>query len=93
MPSLAALPPKVKTLLTSAVSYITLAIVVLTAATPYVANLVDGETAEVVVEWSARAITFLGGVVLIVRRVTPVPPEERGLTPVEGEYKLTPPPA
>lgn len=35
-------------------------------------------------DWITQAASLLGGVLLVIRRVTPVEPEERGLLPVEG---------
>jgi hypothetical protein len=72
---------RARVVLTAAVTWITLATTVLTGvAAAVVPNLPDPWGSQVA-GWVAAAVAFLTGVVNIIRRVTPVPREERGVLP------------
>ena len=68
---------KARVILSSAVTYITALTVVLqfVLTQEVVADIPNAA------QYITQAIAFLGGVVLVIRRVTPVPSEERGLLP------------
>jgi hypothetical protein len=59
----------------SAVTYLTALSVLLVS--------VSGELPDDWQQYAARAVVFLGSAVAIIRRVSPVPPSERGLLPSE----------
>jgi hypothetical protein len=78
---------RIKVLATSTVQYLVLAAVVLTAAAPLIAEVADdifgGSTAEDVTLWITRAVAWIAGAVAIVRRVSEVPANLRGILPVD----------
>lgn len=69
---------KLKVIASAAVTWLIAASVVVSAAAPQIAELFPAN-AEAITEWAARVVAWLGAAVLIVRRVTPVPPSERGI--------------
>ena len=71
---------KVRVVLSSAVTWLTLAAFVLQSVVAEAANagLPDGAV-ETVVSWGGRGAAFLLGVVAVIRRVTPV--DDHGLLP------------
>lgn len=66
-----------RVILTAAVSWIIAAVAVL----QFVLTQDVIADYPVVAEWIGRAISLLGGVILVIRRVTPVAPAERGILP------------
>ena len=64
---------RVRVVLTSLVTYLLIASSILTI----VAEELPGPAAE----WIGRAVVWLATAVTIIRRVTPVLPEDRGLVP------------
>lgn len=76
------LPPRVRVFLNSAVSYLTLAIVALTAFSAQIGSLFP-EGGDDVATWVVRILAWLSGAVLIIRRVSPVEPDQRGMLPVD----------
>lgn len=73
---------RIKVILTAAVTWL---VVLATVLTIVAGELQDqGGDFAPVVAWIARIITVIGVVVTIIRRVTPVLPQQRGLLPVAG---------
>ena len=64
---------------TSAVTYIATAVTVL----QFVLTQDAVADIPIAVQYITQAISILAGAILVIRRVTPVPPAERGLLPVE----------
>lgn len=74
------LPPRVHVFLNSVVSWLTLAIVVLTAFSSQIGELFP-EGGEDIAAWVVRVLAWLSGAVLIIRRVSPVAADQRGMLP------------
>jgi hypothetical protein len=75
---------RVRVLLTAAPTWIIAAVAVVQVAAVEAAKVLP-EEADTIAAWSARAVALLLGIVAVVRRVTPVLPQERGLlTPPSG---------
>lgn len=73
------LVPKIKVIASSAVTWLTFAVVVLTMFSEEIAALLPAESD--VTTWIATAVVWLSAAIAIIRRVTPVIPEERGILP------------
>lgn len=71
---------RVQVIATSALFYILAASAGLSVAAGELAETAP-EGSETVVAWIARALVVLAGAWQAIRRVTPVPPEDRGLLP------------
>lgn len=77
---------RTRVVLTAAPTYLVSLAVILTIVSEQVAELlpmVPAGTAETVARWLVTAAGSLTAAVSIIRRVTPVLPNERGLLPVE----------
>jgi len=72
---------KAKVVAQAAVTWLVFASVVLTFAAGEIASVVPGETGETITEWVLRIVAWIGVAVGIIRRVTPVAKDERGLLP------------
>lgn len=70
---------RAKVILTAAVTYITLATGVITVAVATAVPSLPDPWGSRVAAFGASAVTFLLGVAQVIRRVTPVPKEERGV--------------
>lgn len=78
-----ALLAKAKVVLTAAVTYIVVASTVLTVAADELGQLfADGQAAGVI-RLIVRVLSVLTAAVTIIRRVTPVLPDERGILPTD----------
>lgn len=69
---------KLKVIASAAVTWLIAASVVVSAVAPQLAELFP-QSAEDITTWAARVVAWLGAAVLIVRRVTPVPADQRGI--------------
>lgn len=72
---------KAKVVAQAAVTWLVFISVVLTFAASEIADVVPGETGEEIVTWILRVVAWIGVAVGIIRRVTPVAPDERGILP------------
>lgn len=72
---------KAKVIAQAVVTWLVFASVVLTFAAGEIADVVPGETGEAITVWVLRVVAWLGVAVGIIRRVTPVAPDERGILP------------
>lgn len=70
---------KIKVVAAAAVTWLVAASVIVSVAAPQIAELFPA-SAEDIALWAARVVAWLGAAVVIIRRVTPVPADERGLT-------------
>lgn len=77
---------KIKVIASSAVTWLTFAVMALTMFSEEIAAVLPTDTD--VTAWIAKAVVWLGAAIAIIRRVTPVIPEERGILP-----QSPPPPA
>jgi hypothetical protein len=80
---------KARTIATAAITWITIAGLVLTAVAQTLTTAafdaaVDRDVVELVVRWVTIASGVLATIAQVVRRVTEVIPEQRGLTPVDA---------
>lgn len=73
---------RIKVLAGAAVTWLTLAATVLTIASEEIGAVLPEGAADDITVWVVRAIAWIGAAVAIIRRVTPVLPEERGVLPV-----------
>lgn len=69
---------RIKVVLSAAVTWITLAIAVLTIFSEEIAALLP-EGSEDISAFILKVVAWLGGAVTIIRRVSPVLPSERGI--------------
>lgn len=76
---------RVKVILGAAVTWLTAAGLILTIFAEEIASVAPAGAAEDVTVWLVRIVAWIGAAVTIIRRVTPVLPEERGVLPVSGE--------
>jgi len=70
-----------KVFITAAPTYLALAVLVITVASEELIPLLPDNVAAVVAGVTATAIAILLAVGRVIRRVTPVPKEERGILP------------
>jgi hypothetical protein len=70
-----------KVVFSAAVTWLVFASAVVTIASEEIAAVVGEGTAEDVTAWSLRILAVLGAAIGIIRRVTPVLPEDRGILP------------
>lgn len=76
---------KVKVVLSAAVTWITVAFGVVVIVSDEAVKVLPAGAAETVAGVAVRVVAVLGAAVAIIRRVTPVLPDERGLLPVPVE--------
>lgn len=76
------LPPRVRVFLNSVVSWLTLATIALVAFSGQIGALFP-EGGDDIATWVVRILAWISGAVLIIRRVSPVEPAERGMLPVD----------
>lgn len=74
---------RVKVVAGAAVTWLVAASIVITIFSEEIGGLLTDDTAALVASWATTAVGWLGAAVAIIRRVTPVLPEERGILPVE----------
>lgn len=74
---------RARVVLTAAVTYIMLATGIITTAAATLVPALPEPYGSQVAAGAAAVVTFLTGVVAIIRRVTPVEREERGVLPVK----------
>lgn len=72
---------RVQVILSAAVTYIILATTVITSALAFALPYLPENLAAQVAGVGATVVAFLTGVAQVIRRVTPVPAEERGVLP------------
>lgn len=72
---------RTKVVLTQAVTYITLATVVITGALATVTPQLPEDVAAQVAGYGATVVAFLLGAAAVIRRVTPVAKADRGILP------------
>lgn len=72
---------RVKVVLSAAVTWIVLASSIVTIFAEEIAKVAAEGTAATVTRVAVRVVSILGAAVAIIRRVTPVLPEERGVLP------------
>lgn len=82
---------RARVVLTQAVTYIAAVSATLVLIAQNVVPELPEPIGSTVGTWVATAIAFLGGVVGIIRRVTPVPREERGILPPPSPADLRQP--
>ena len=71
---------RARTLATSAIAWLSLALLVLQQVVAEVANAeIQNDATEAIVSWGGRGVVFLVLVIAQVRRVTPVESADRGL--------------
>lgn len=74
---------RARVIATAAVTWLVAASAIVTAVAPQIGELFPN-SAEDIAAWAARVVAVLGGAVVIIRRVTPVAADERGVLPVEA---------
>lgn len=72
---------KVVVVLKAAPTWLTAASAVIIIFSEEIGAVLPAGTAETVGQWAAIAVGWLGAAVSIIRRVTPVLPDERGILP------------
>lgn len=72
---------KVRVVLTAAVTYLTLAVTVITIFAEEIASVLPEGVAETVGMYGVTAVAWITVAISIIRRVSPVLPEERGILP------------
>lgn len=70
---------RLKVIASAAVTWLIAASVLVSAAAPQIAELFPTR-AEDITTWAARVVGWLAAAVLVIRRVSPVPADERGVT-------------
>lgn len=79
---LATIIARTRVIATAAVTWLVVIAAVLQELVAEVANSeIDGDAAELIVSWGGRALILIGGAVTIIRRVTPVDTDDRGVLP------------
>lgn len=85
MEPVAKIPARIGVFLNAAVSYLTLITVALVAFSGQIGAMFPGETGENVATWVVRILSWIAGTVLIIRRVSPVAVDDRGMLPVDDQ--------
>lgn len=73
---------RIKVVAGAAVTWLVAASVMITIFSEEIGGLLNNDTAAAFASWATTAVGWLGAAVAIIRRVTPVLPEERGVLPV-----------
>jgi len=81
MDQINALLDRVKVVATAAVTYLTAAVVILSLVADQIVELLPNGDGQTVAAWLIRVVAVLSGAITIIRRVTPVVPQDRGLLP------------
>lgn len=76
---------RIKVVLTAAVTWLVAASLVVTIVSSELADVLSDGTAETVAAVSLKIVAWLGAAVSIIRRVTPVLPDQVGLLPPDGD--------
>ena len=76
---------RIKVVSAAAVTWLTAAGIILTIFSEEIGSVLPTGAAEEWAMWVVRIIAWIGAAVAIIRRVTPVLPDERGVLPVVSE--------
>lgn len=74
---------RAKVVATALVTWLVVLVAALQVVIDEIAPLLPAPWDQKVTSWLLSAISVVSVAILIIRRVTPVPPEERGILPVE----------
>jgi hypothetical protein len=75
---------RIKVLATAAVTWLLVASTIVTIASEEIAAVLPAGTATTVGAVALKVVAVIGAAVAIIRRVTPVLPDQRGLLPTAG---------
>lgn len=70
---------RIKVVAAAAVTWLSVASAIVIILSEEIANVLPAGQAETVGAWALKAVAVIGAAVAIIRRVTPVLPEDRGL--------------
>ena len=72
---------KLRVIFTAAVTYLTLGVTIVTIFAEEIAAMLPVGAAEDLTQWALIAVGWLTAAITIIRRVSPVLPDERGILP------------
>ena len=73
---------KIRVISKAAVTLLTLIMGLLVTLSEQIAEVFPGDTGENIGMWLIRAVAWLGAAIAIIRRVSPVEADQRGILPV-----------
>lgn len=75
------LAAKIKVIAQASVTVLTLVMAVLITVADQIGDVLPNSTGEAIATWLIRIVAWIAGAVSIIRRVTPVDEDERGILP------------